>query len=322
MYRIGVDLGGTNIAVGLVNEEYRIVRKGSVPTEAKTRSGEAIADDIVALCAKLCREEGIPLSEIKAIGVASPGIANSEKGTVEYSANLPFRQFPLCRLLSERTGVSSVHVENDANAAAFGEAIAGAARGTANSVVITLGTGVGGGIIIDHKVYSGFNFAGAELGHIVIERNGVPCGCGRRGCWEGYSSATGLIRMTRAKIEECEREGRDTLLVAEAAKYGKVSGRTAFDAMRAGDPAATEVVEKYIEYLAAGLSNVIHIFEPEVLSIGGGISNERDYLLQPLVALIKKKHFSNGKNLKTRIAIAELGNDAGIIGAAFLGIDE
>ena len=322
MYRIGVDLGGTNIAVGLVNESYQILQKQSLPTNAATRTGEAIADDIALLCRRVCEAQGITLAEVDAIGVASPGVADSEKGEVAYAGNLPFRHFPICALLAEKTGVASVHVENDANAAAFGEAVAGAAKGTNNSIMITLGTGVGGGIIIDRKVYAGFNFAGAELGHMVIERNGAPCSCGRKGCWEAYSSATGLIRMTKEKIEECRETGRKTLLVDEVQKRGKVTGRTAFDAMRAGDAAAKEVVDTYLSYLAIGIGNIINIFQPQVLSIGGGVANEKENLLRPLLPLVSKESFANNFVTPTDIRIAALGNDAGIIGAAFLGIEE
>ncbi len=321
MYRIGIDLGGTNIAAGLVDEQYRIVRKGSVPTNAATRSSEEIADSIAELCKKLCDEEGIALSDIPAIGIASPGVANHDEGRVEYCNNLPFRRFPICEMISKRTGVANVHVENDANAAAFGEAVAGAARGTRFSVMITLGTGVGGGIIADGKVYSGFNYAGAELGHMVIERNGVPCPCGRRGCWEAYSSATALIRMTKEKIEECAKSGRTTLMAEMAERKGKVSGRTAFDAMRAGDEAAREVVDTYLSYLAVGIGNVVNVFQPEVISIGGGVANEKENLLRPLLPLIRKEQYGEGIVPLPKVVIAELGNDAGIIGAAFLGVE-
>ena len=211
-------------------------------------------------------------------------------------------------------------VENDANAAAWGEAVAGAARGTHNSVMITLGTGVGGGIIIDDKVYSGFNYAGAELGHIVIVTDGEPCGCGRHGCWEAYSSATALIRMTARALDAARADGRQTLMEDMVAKAGKVSGRTAFDAMRAGDAVATEVVNTYLHYLAQGLSNIINIFQPEVLSIGGGISNEGDSLLETLVPLIRAEVYGHGVVPDTRICIAELKNNAGIIGGAVLGV--
>lgn len=319
MYRIGIDLGGTNIAAGLVNENYQIVRKDSVPTNAQ-RDPALIVDDIAMLCKKICEEQGIALSDIEAIGIASPGIANHDDGVVEYANNLPFRQFPICAMLRERTGIKNVHVENDANAAAWGEAVAGAAKGTKKSVMITLGTGVGGGIIIDGKVFSGFNFAGGELGHTVIEKDGVPCSCGRKGCWEAYSSATALIRMTREKMEECRAAGRETLIEKLVAEKGKVSGKTAFDAMRAGDEAGREVVDKYLSYLAVGLGNMINIFQPEVISLGGGVSNERENLLKPLIPLIRKEQYGGDLVPLTKICIAELGNDAGIIGAAFLGI--
>ena len=319
MYRIGIDLGGTNIAAGLVNEEYRILYKGSVPTNADRPAAE-IVDDMAALCQKLCADAGIALADVDAIGIASPGAVDHDAGVVTYANNLPFTNLPICAMLAERTGVSNIHTENDANAAAWGEAVAGAARGTTNSVMITLGTGVGGGIIIDGKVYSGFNYAGGELGHMVIEKDGVPCSCGRRGCWEAYSSATALIRMTREKMEECKQTGRETLLFALAEQKGKVSGKTAFDAMRAGDEAGREVVDTYLGYLATGLANMINIFRPEIISIGGGVANERENLLRPLIPLVGAEQYGGDLSNDTRIVIAELGNDTGIIGAAFLGI--
>ena len=316
MYRIGIDLGGTNIAVGLVNENYEIVRKGSVPTNAATRTAEEIAGAMGALCKEICAAQGIDLSDVEAVGVACPGIVDHTNGVVEYTNNLPFYHFEIAKMLRALIGVENIHVENDANAAAWGEAVAGAARGAANSVMITLGTGVGSGIIVDRKVLSGFNFAGGELGHTVIEKDGVPCSCGRRGCWEAYSSATALIRMTNEKIEECRKTGRKTAME----QVSKVNGRTAFDAMRAGDDAAREVVDTYISYLATGITNVVNIFQPEVLSIGGGVSGERDNLLKPLLPLVNAEKYGGDTVPQTKIRIAELGNDAGIIGAAFLGV--
>ncbi len=314
MYRIGVDLGGTNIAVGLVNENMALVAKKSTPTLAE-RPGEAIVADMAAVCLSLCEENGISISDVASIGIATPGIADLNTGKVVYSCNLPFRDFPLAGLLSEKTGVSCVKIANDANAAAFGEAVAGAAKGTKNSVMITLGTGVGGGIIIDGQIYAGFNSAAGELGHIVIEVDGVPCACGRRGCWEAYSSATALIRMTREKIEECRATGRDSLML----KAEKVSGRTACDAMRAGDEAAKEVYDKYIKYLASGLATIINIFQPEVISLGGGVSGEGQSLIDSLLPLVRKEQYGGDMAAITELRIAKLGNDAGIIGAAMLG---
>ena len=320
MYRIGIDLGGTNIAAAVVNNEFKIVKKMSVPTGASREAG-LIMDDMAALCKKVCSEAGVDFSEIEAIGIASPGVANHTDGVVEYSCNLPFRKFPICAELGKRLGMTNIHVENDANAAAWGEAVAGAAKGTKSSVMITLGTGVGGGVIIDGQVFSGSNYAGAELGHVVIEVGGRQCGCGRRGCWEAYSSATGLINMTNEKIAECEKSGRETAMVAIAEKYGKVNGRVAFDGYRAGDEAAREVVEMYIDYLSSGLASMINIFQPEVLSIGGGISGEGKFLVDLVFPKIDKERYGGDfiEN-KTEIRIAELGNDAGIVGAAFLGI--
>ena len=320
MYRIGIDLGGTNIAAAIVNNEFKIVKKMSIPT-GREREAALIMDDMAALCKKVCAEAGVDLSEIEAVGIASPGVANHTDGTVEYSCNLPFRKFPICDELGKRLGMTNIHVENDANAAAWGEAVAGAAKGTKSSVMITLGTGVGGGVIIGGKVFSGSNYAGAELGHVVIEVGGRQCGCGRRGCWEAYSSATGLINMTREKIEECEKSGRKTIMTDMVANDGKVSGRTAFNGYRAGDEAAKEVVDTYIKYLGSGLASMINIFQPEVLSIGGGISGEGQFLVDLIMPIINMERYGGEFiDKKTEIRIAQLGNDAGIVGAAFLGI--
>lgn len=318
MYRIGIDLGGTNIAAAIVSNDFKIVKKSSVPTGAQ-REPSLIMDDMAELCRKVCADAGITFDDIDAVGIASPGVANHDDGIVEYACNLPFRKFPICAELSKRIGVNNIHVENDANAAAWGEAVAGAARGTKNSLMITLGTGVGGGIIIDGKVFSGFNYAGAELGHIVIEVDGRPCGCGRRGCWEAYSSATGLVNMTKEKLAECEAAGRKTAMNDFVEKYGKVNGRVAFDAMRAGDEAAKEVIDMYLKYLESGLASMINIFQPEVLSIGGGISGEGDSLIEMILPAIRDQQYGVGFTELTKVCIAELGNDAGIIGAAFLG---
>ena len=318
MYTIGVDLGGTNIAVGIVDEEYRIVAKGSVPTMAD-RDGELIVKDMAELSARLIRDNKLQLADIASVGIATPGIANRETGVVEYTNNLPFRNFPLAELFRKYLPIEHVYIENDANAAALAEALAGAAKGTSCSVMITLGTGVGGGIIIDRKVYSGFNFAGAELGHMVIEKDGRQCSCGRRGCWEAYSSATGLSNMTREKVTECRLKGIPSLMVKEFEETGKVTARTAFNAMKKGDEPGKQVVDEYISYLACGIANVINVFQPEILTIGGGVCNEGDYLLKPLLKLVSREHYTRDNPRQTKIRIAQLGNDAGIIGAAGLG---
>lgn len=320
MYYLGIDLGGTNIAAGIVNDEYQIIKKKSVPTLAH-RDGKEIMKDMGKLCLDLINEAGLTLDDIAYAGIATPGTANSETGVVEYANNLPFKNFPIADLLTEYTGIKKVYIENDANAAAKAEALAGAARGAKFSVMITLGTGLGGGIVLDGKVYSGFNFAGAELGHVVIEKDGKQCTCGRRGCWETYSSATGLTNMTKEAVLQARKEGRKTKI--EELIGGNVdncNARVAFTAMKQGDELGAEIVDKYVSYLACGIANMINIFQPNVLSIGGGVCNEKDYLLVPLKEKIYAETYNKDSSKCTEIKIAELGNDAGIVGAAVLGL--
>lgn len=315
MYRIGIDLGGTNIAVGIVDDNHKIVVKKSTPTLAK-RESEAIVADMARVCLEACAELGIDVKEVANIGIASPGIANPNNGCVEYANNLPFRRFPIVKLLAGLLGVDEklIKIANDANAAAWGEAVAGAAKGSANSIMVTLGTGVGGGIIIDNKILTGFNSAAGEIGHIVIEQDGAPCGCGRRGCWESYSSATALIRMTKEAIDECEKTGRYTSM----SRLERISGRSACEAMRAGDEVATEVYNKYVKYLATGITNLVNIFQPEVISLGGGVSNEGQSLIDAILPQVRAEQYGGDVVALTELRIATLGNDAGIIGAAAL----
>ena len=319
MYTIGVDLGGTNIAIGIVNEKYEIVRKGSVPTKPE-RGADPIIADMAALCRKLIAEEGLTLADIESVGVATPGTANNVTGVVEYANNIPFLQYPLADRLSAQLDGKKVYIENDANAAAKAEAIAGVAAGAPISVMITLGTGVGGGIIIDGKVYTGFNFAGAELGHVVIQKDGRQCSCGRKGCWEAYSSATGLVNITKDYIVEARAAGKKTIMDDMiGGDLSKVSARTAFNAMKQGDEVGAAVVDEYISYLSCGIVNMINIFQRNVLSIGGGVCNEGDYLMKPLLEKVWGETYTREGTPRTQILIAKLGNDAGIIGAAVLG---
>ncbi len=320
MYYIGVDLGGTNIAVGIVNENFEIVKKGSTPTKPD-RGNDPIIADMAALIKKLLGELGISMDQVAYAGVATPGTANSKTGVVEYANNINFIHYPLAEKLSSLLDGLPVHIENDANAAAKAEAIAGVAKGSQFSVMITLGTGLGGGIVLDGQVYSGFNFAGGELGHTVIEKDGRPCTCGRKGCWEAYSSATGLINITKSRILEARQAGRPTSMdTMIGGDLSRISARTAFSAMKNGDALAAEVVDEYISYLACGVANIINIFQPNVLSIGGGVCNEGDYLLKPLLEKVKPQTYTREGTPQTEIKIAQLGNDAGIIGAAVLGL--
>lgn len=314
-YYIGIDLGGTNIVAGVVDENYKIISKASTKTNLP-RPEKEIAADMARVSVQAVKEAGLDMNQIEWVGIGTPGIANSEKGIIEYSCNLGFDNTPMVDYIKEYID-NPVFIENDANAAAYGEYVAGAAKGAKNAVCITLGTGVGGGIIIDGRIYSGSNFAGAEIGHTVIEVDGPECACGRRGCFEVFSSATGLIRMTKEAMDN----DKDTLMhKITAERNGKVTARTSFDAMRMGDKTAKAVVDKFIKYLAAGITNTINIFQPDILCIGGGVCNEGDPLLLPVRALVKKEVYTRNSPKNTEIVIAKLGNDAGIIGAAFLGM--
>ena len=315
-YYIGIDLGGTNIKAGVVSEKFEIVAKSSCKTDLP-RPGEEICADMAKVGLEAVEAAGLTLADIEAVGIGTPGTANSETGVIEYSNNLGFLNFPVVELMKTHID-KPCYVENDANAAAYGEFIAGAAKGANDAVCITLGTGVGGGIIINKKIYSGFNFAGAEIGHTVINVDGPQCTCGRKGCFEVYSSATGLIRMTKEAMEKDPA----SLLHTESEENGKVSARTAFNAMRKGDATAKQVVDDYIKYLACGIANTINIFQPDILCIGGGVCNEGDPLLLPLKKLVAKEVYTRNSDKNTEIVIAKLGNDAGIIGAAFLGLNK
>ena len=319
-YTIGVDLGGTNIAVGIVNENYEIVKKGSVPTLAQ-RGPEPIVHDMAELCKKLLAECEIAMDDVTGAGIACPGTVNPATGIVEYANNIKFSDFPLVALFSKEMDMpaENVKIGNDANLAALGEAVAGAAKGASSSVMITLGTGVGGGVILDGKMLMGCAFGGAELGHAVIEMNGRQCSCGRKGCFEAYCSATALVKLTKEKFE-----ATSGTLMHEMCEndINRVGGKTAFAAMKKGDKAGAEVVDTYISYLACGVANLINIFQPEVFTIGGGVSGEGDNLLIPLREKVSEQIYSKDKILKTDLRIATLGNDAGIIGVAAFANDK
>ncbi|MBE6591645.1 MAG: ROK family protein [Ruminococcaceae bacterium] len=314
MLSFGIDLGGTNIAAGLVDENGKILAKHSVPT-MKERDADSIVKDMAGTLYTILEKTGKTFDEVGFCGISTPGIANQDTQGVDYSCNLPFVKYPLVKKLSELIPLKNIGIENDANAAAKGEAEVGAAKGSANSVFITLGTGVGGGVIIDHKIYRGFNFAGTELGHIVIVHNGELCGCGRKGCWEAYSSVTGLIRMTKEKMKTAPDSKMWEIVGGD---IEKVNGKTSYDGLRANDKAAIEVVDTWIDYLACGLTNIVNIFQPEILSIGGGISKEGELLLAPLREKINKEQYARNCDRITEYKIAQLGNDAGIVGAAML----
>ncbi|MDD2534025.1 MAG: ROK family protein [Eubacteriales bacterium] len=313
---IGIDLGGTNIKVGLVNELGEILLKKSVKTRAE-RSGEAIVADMANLSLDVIREAGLRESDVVSIGIGSPGVPNNKTGELVIAYNLPFHHMPM-RLEMHKVTSLPVYIDNDANVAALAESAFGGARDSYCSVAVTLGTGVGGGVVINNRIYSGFNNSGCEIGHIVIAAGGEQCTCGRKGCFEAYASATALIRDT----ERAALANPDSILsTMVAANGGQASGRTSFEAKRRGDAAAAGVVDKYIDMLAEGLANVINGYMPEVIVIGGGVCNEGDDLMVPLI----EKTYSKAKSFlvegveRPQIRVAQMGNDAGIVGAAMMG---
>lgn len=313
MNRIGIDLGGTNIKAGVVNDQYEIVASAWCKTRLP-RPSQEILMDMARMAREAAEKAGLTMDDIASVGIGIPGTCNADTGVVEYACNVQFENVPVRDIMHGLLG-KDIYIENDANAAALGEALAGAAKGAQSAVCITLGTGVGGGIIIDGRIYGGFNFAGAELGHIVINEGGELCGCGRQGCWEAYASATALINQTRrAMVNHPESKMWEI-----AGDLDKVDGRTAFDGMRAEDAVASQVVDTYIQHIACGLINVINIFQPEVLCIGGGICKEGETLMKPLREHIERERYSKYSTHQTRLCVAQLGNDAGIIGAACLG---
>ena len=297
MYTIGIDLGGTNIVASVVDDDYNIIGTSKTPTNSP-RSADEIFEDI------------------DSVGMGTPGTVNQD-GVIEFANNLAFNNVPARTMLAKRINKpeEKVFIENDANCAALGEAYAGCGNGAKDFVAVTLGTGVGSGVIIGGKIVNGVNYAGGECGHMVIVVDGEQCSCGRKGCWEAYASATALIRQTKKAMEEYP----DSLMHKLAKEEGKVSGRTAFDAMRLGDIAGIKVVDDYIKYVACGLINIVNALQPEIICIGGGICNEGETLMKPLRRFVQSERYSIHSKIQTKIVKAELGNDAGVIGAALLG---
>ena len=308
-YFAGIDLGGTFIKGGIVNEEGEILIKDKIPT-GKERPYPEIAKDMADLVLDLARRANISREEIEAAGVGSPGTIDSKNGVIVYTNNIDWKKVPLAQEIRKHLGIP-VFVTNDANAAALGESFAGAAKKYDSSVFITLGTGVGGGIVLNKKLFEGYRSAGAEIGHMVIRLNGEKCTCGRKGCFEAYASATALIRQTQKAMEKDPSSALWTI----CPKLEDVNGKTAFDGMRAGDKTAEKVVRGYITYLAEGIANLANIFRPNAVVLGGGVCAEGDNLLIPLKKKVNRLLYGGAKYAPVEIVVAQLGNDAGLVGA-------
>ena len=308
MYNIGIDLGGTNIKGAVVGESGEILREASRRTET-ARGAERVMDQMAELIREL--ENGL---EISGVGIGCPGTVDNAAGVVRYANNLGWAQVDLRGGLEARTGYAP-QIANDANAAALGEALAGCAKGAKSAVILTLGTGVGGGVVLDGKLLTGYTGAAAEPGHMVIVDGGAPCTCGRRGCLEAYASATALIQMTKEAMARLP----ESKMHAVAAALGEVNGLVAFSARDEQDAAGAEVVERYIHYLALGVANVINLFFPEVVALSGGVANQGERLLSELSDKVRQQVYGGQYAEKhTRLALCTLGYQAGVIGAAML----
>ena len=304
-------MGGTNIAAGVVDESYHLLGQASLPTLAQRPMEEIVAD--LGRAAELAAADaGVSVQDCSGIGIGSPGACDARRGVVRVVYNLGWMdEVPLCEMLSRRFSLP-VFLDNDANCAALAEAVAGAAVGHESAVLVTLGTGVGGGIIIDGRVYNGYRGAAGELGHTYLALGGEVCSCGQKGCWEAYASVTALIRQT-ARARRAHPESLLSRTPEDA-----ITGRTAFEAAKAGDETARAVVQQYAEYVAAGCVTFVNALAPEILIIGGGISREGDTLLEPIRRYVRRNCFGGERGVVPEICAAALGNEAGIIGAAAL----
>lgn len=309
VYYLGLDIGGMSIKGVCIDAEGQILAEDTVPTEPD-KGGMVLCESITTLVDKLCERAGGALG---GVGIGCPGMIDSDTGTVIFAGNLGLRNFPLGAVLEEKLH-TDVKITNDANAAALGEARFGAGKQYSNSVLVTLGTGVGGGIIIGGKLFEGGDSAGAEIGHMVIERYGNRCTCGRRGCFEAYSSATALIRKTSQAMEEDTGSAMWHTYTSH-----NCTGKTAFEYMDT-DATAKEVIDWYINYLACGLLNIANIFRPQVIMLGGGICAQGERLTRPLQEILDKEIFGGNDYAPVKVVTATLGNKAGALGAAALNI--
>jgi len=301
--------------VGIVTEDGVLTHKDSVPTHI-TRGPEPVIADIVSLCKKVIADSRVNPASVRGIGVGSPGTCDDKNGLILYANNLYFRDVPIRALIQKEIDLP-VRLDNDGHCAALGEATAGAAKGSDVSVTITLGTGIGGGIIIGGKIISGAFGGGGEVGHIMLCNGGEPCTCGRHGCWEAYASATALIRQATIAVGH---HPKSRILVLAEHDIRRITGKVVFDAADEGDKTAQTVIDQYLRYVAEGLLDIINLLQPNTIVLGGGICAQGDKILNPIKEMVARGVYGGG--LKTDIVIATLGNDAGIIGAAMLALED
>ncbi len=312
-YRIGVDLGGTDIKAGVVDEQHNIVCKHSTATGA-ARTFEEVVADMAQAARDVAEKAGLRLSDFPCIGVGSPSCINPKTGRLVFSNNTSWKNVPLRQELEKHLPMP-VYIGNDANCAVVGESVAGAAQEYDDVLMLTLGTGVGGGLILGRKLYCGADGMGTELGHTNFVFGGEQCTCGIKGCLEAYASVTALIRETKKAMAE---HPESAMHAFAAAHGGEISGRTSFDCAKAVDETALCVVDRYTTCVAAGIGGLVNVFRPQVVLIGGGLSNAGAFLLDRINARVVQYVFAGDVIGAPPVVAAKLGNDAGIIGAAYL----
>lgn len=315
MLYIGIDLGGTGIKAGVVDEKGNILSKASCPTGVE-RGYEAVIRDMAALCVEAAEKSGHTMDDIHSIGIGIPGIFDPASQMVPFCTNLGWHQVPILSEMAKYTD-RPVYVDNDATVAGLAEAVAGVSAGVANSVFVTLGTGVGGGIILDGKPYAGPHGVASEIGHMITVAGGELCTCGNHGCWERYASATAIIREGR-KFAEAHPDC--AIAKAVNGNLDEITAKTVIDLAKEGDADASMLFDNYITHLCVGLVNLINLYDPEIIALGGGVSHAGEFLLDAVRAKLPSMVFYKTMPY-ARIELARLGNDAGIIGAAMLGAD-
>ena len=309
---IGVDIGGMSLKAGLVNKEGKILYKDIIKTDVN-KGDKFFLECLHTLITNLIKYAKNNSLEVNGIGLGVPGIVNNDLKTMEYAPNLKIENLSLKDALKDFDLPFSL--SNDANCAALAEQKFGIAKGYKNVILLTLGTGVGGGIVIDNNLFEGTSGQGAELGHMVIRLNGRKCGCGRKGCFEAYASASALLRLTK---EEMKKNPHSLMWEYADFNLNNVNGLTSFECAKKGDLSANNVVNKYVYYLGEGILNFCNIFRPEVVVLGGGVSNQKEFLISKVKKYLEENHYGFKKTRIVDVLIASLGNDAGIIGAASL----
>jgi glucokinase len=311
-----IDLGGTKIAVGLVNDGYRVLARAESPTIAD-EGVAGVVERLVSAVEQVTASGGLALKDLYGLSVAAAGAIDSERGIVTLSPNLPgWRDIHLRDMLNERLGVKT-WLLNDAKAAALGEHRFGAGKGVSNLVHLTVGTGIGGGIIIDGRLYTGASGSAGEIGHMTIDVNGPRCPCGNTGCLEMLASGKAMVRDALARLNA---EGKSLLTEMVNGDLDRITAREIGLAAEHGDSLASDVISRAASYLAVGMVNLANIFNPEMIIVGGGIANLGDRLLDPARRLVKERAFPVA-SAAVRIVLARLGNDAGLLGAAYFAFE-